>query len=321
MSTEMIETTTRSRPVSPLLAEEKKRITPKRPRDYVAWAVAIVIVAGLVWTAVTNENYHWPVVFSYFTTQTILNGLLVTLLLTVASMGLGTLLGLVLAVMRMSHQRPVSGLAQLYITFFRGTPVLVQLVFWFNIAALYPHLSVGIPFTGISTPVDVNAIMTPMTAAIVGLTLNQAAYMSEIIRGGFASVPRGQHEAAESLGMSAFTKLRRVIIPQTMPAIIPATGNQVIGMLKETSLVSVLGVADLLQSAQAIYARTYQTIPLLIVASLWYLIMTLVLSVPQSMIERRFSRSTRTRLTPAATSAGPGPGGGQPVATTRESLL
>ncbi|MFE8992638.1 amino acid ABC transporter permease [Streptomyces collinus] len=319
MPMDVIETTTRSRPVPPLLAEEKKRITPKRPRDYVAWAVAIAIVAGLVWTAVTNENYRWPVVFSYFTTETILNGLLITLLLTVASMGLGTLLGLVLAVMRMSHQRPISGLAQLYIAFFRGTPVLVQLIFWFNIAALYPHISIGIPFTSLSTPVNVNAIMTPLTAAVVGLTLNQAAYMSEIIRGGFASVPRGQHEAAESLGMSGFTKLRRVIIPQTMPAVVPATGNQVIGMLKETSLVSVLGVADLLNSAQSIYARNYQTIPLLIVASLWYLIMTLVLSVPQSMIERRFSRSTsRTRQTPAADA---GLGAGQPVPATRESLL
>ncbi|MCX5264851.1 amino acid ABC transporter permease [Streptomyces sp. NBC_00199] len=319
MSTDLIGMKTRSRPVPELLPEHKKRITPKRPRDYVAWAVAIAIVAGLVWTAVTNENYRWPVVFSYFTTQTILDGLLVTLILTAASMALGTLLGLVLAVMRMSPQRPVAGLAQLYITFFRGTPVLVQLVFWFNIAALYPNLSVGIPFTDVSTPVNVNAIMTPMTAAVVGLTLNQAAYMSEIIRGGFASVSRGQHEAAESLGMSAFTKLRHVIIPQTMPAIIPATGNQVIGMLKETSLVSVLGVADLLQSAQAIYARNYQTIPLLIVASLWYLIMTLVLSVPQSMIERRFSRSTRVRPTPAATAAETG--AGRPVPTTRESLL
>jgi polar amino acid transport system permease protein len=304
---DVIEMTIRSRPVSERPSEDKKRITPKRPRDYVAWAVAIVIVAGLVWTAVTNENYRWPVVFSYFTTETILNGLLITLLLTAASMALGTLLGLLLAVMRMSHQKPISGLAQLYITFFRGTPVLVQLIFWFNIAALYPNISIGIPFTDISTPVNVNAIMTPMTAAVVGLTLNQAAYMSEIIRGGFASVPRGQYEAADSLGMRGFTRLRHVIIPQTMPTIIPATGNQVIGMLKETSLVSVLGVADLLQSAQSIYARNYQTIPLLIVASLWYLIMTMALSVPQSMIERRFSRSTRRQAAVAT--------------ATKESLL
>lgn len=290
-----------------LLPEHKKRITPKRPHDYLCWAAAIAVVAGLVYTTVTNENYQWPVVFSYFTTRSILDGLLLTLVLTVVSMGLGTLLGLLLAIMRMSHQPPISGLAGLYITFFRGTPVLVQLIFWFNIAALYPNVSLGIPFTDISTPVDVNALMTPLTAAIVGLTLNEAAYMAEIIRGGFASVSRGQYEAADSLGMSGFTRLRHVIIPQTMPAIIPATGNQVIGMLKGTSLVSVLGVAELLNSAQSIYARTYQTIPLLIVASLWYLIMTLALSVPQSMIERRFSRSTRRQAAVAT--------------ATKESLL
>jgi polar amino acid transport system permease protein len=299
--------TTGTRPLPELLPENKKRITPKRPWDYLCWVIALAIVGGLVSTAVTNENYQWSVVFSYFTTQSILDGLVLTLVLTVASMVLGTLLGLVLAVMRMSHQMPISGLARLYVTFFRGTPVLVQLIFWFNIAALYPNISIGIPFTDISTPVDVNALMTPLTAAIVGLTLNQAAYMAEIIRGGFASVPRGQYEAADSLGMRGFTRLRHVIIPQTMPAIIPATGNQVIGMLKETSLVSVLGVAELLNSAQSIYARTYQTIPLLIVASLWYLIMTMALSVPQSMIERRFSRSTRR---PAAVAA-----------ATKESLL
>lgn len=280
-----------------LQPEEKKRIRPPRTRDYAAWVVAVAVVAGLLYALVSNENFQWDVVLRYFTAASILDGVGITLMLTAVSMVLGTVLGLVLAVMRMSPQRPISGLARLYITFFRGTPVLVQLVFWFNVAALYPNLAIG------GHAVDMNALITPLTAAIVGLSLNQAAYMAEIIRGGFASVPRGQFEAAESLGMGGFTKLRRVIIPQTMPAIIPATGNQVIGMLKETSLVSVLGVADLLQSAQAIYARTYETIPLLIVASLWYLIMTLTLSVPQSMIERRFSRSSR------------------PVAKVKESLL
>ena len=280
-----------------LLPEEKKRIRPPRTRDYAAWVVAVAIVAGLLYALVSNENFQWDVVLRYFTAASILDGVGITLMLTAVSMVLGTVLGLVLAVMRMSSQAPISGLARLYITFFRGTPVLVQLVFWFNVAALYPNLSIG------GHALDMNAMITPLTAAIIGLTLNEAAYMAEIIRGGFAAVPRGQFEAAESLGMSEFTKLRRVIIPQTMPAIIPATGNQVIGMLKETSLVSVLGVADLLQSAQAIYARTYETIPLLIVASLWYLVMTLTLSVPQSMIERRFSRSSR------------------PVVKVKESLL
>jgi polar amino acid transport system permease protein len=279
--------------VTELAAEHKKRIHPRRPADYVTWALAALIVGALVYTCISNENYRWPVVFEYFTAGSILSGILITLLLTVVSMALGSVLGLILAIMRLSSRLPVSGPARLYITFFRGTPVLVQLIFWFNVAALYPNMSITIPFTHISTPVDVNALMTPLMAAIIGLTLNEAAYMAEIIRGGFASVARGQTEAAESLGMRGLTKLRYVIIPQTMPAIIPATGNQVIGMLKETSLVSVLGVADLLQSAQSIYARTYQTIPLLIVASIWYLIMTLTLSVPQSMIERRFSRSSR----------------------------
>ena len=144
--------------------------------------------------------------------------------------------------------------------------------------------------------------MSATTAAIIGLSLNEAAYMAEIIRGGFASVDKGQIEAADSLGMSTRTKLLRIIIPQAMPTVIPATGNQVIGMFKETSLVSVLGVAELLQSAQLIYARTYQTIPLLIVACLWYLIMTLALSYPQSLIEKRYSpvKSRRPRATQAA---------------------
>jgi polar amino acid transport system permease protein len=221
--------------------------------------------------------------------------------------------------MRASSQLPVSGLARLYITFFRGTPVLVQLVFWFNIAALYPRLSIGVPFTDISMPVDVNELLSPLTAALIGLTLNQAAYMAEIIRGGFAAVGRGQLEAAESLGMHGFDKLRTVILPQTLPSIIPPIGNQFIGMLKETSLVSVLGVADLLQSAQAIYARTYETIPLLIVASVWYLIMTLALSVPQSMIERRFSRPSRRVKSSRTISGADGPRTVE--LTPKESLL
>jgi polar amino acid transport system permease protein len=289
--------------VKDILAEDKPRIRRKRPMDYATWVVAVLILIGLAYTLVTNENYQWGVVLEYFTARSILNGVGITLMLTLVSMVLGIFLGLVLALMRSSSHLPVSGLAKLYITFFRGTPMLVQLVFWFNLAVLYPNISLGIPFTDISTPVDVNEMLSPLTAALIGLTLNQAAYMAEIIRGGFAAVGRGQLEAAESLGMHGLTKLRTVIIPQTMPSIIPPTGNQFIGMLKETSLVSVLGVADLLQSAQSIYARTYETIPLLIVASLWYLLMTMTLSVPQSMIERRFSRGTSRSTKP--TKSGP----------------
>jgi polar amino acid transport system permease protein len=269
----------------------KPRLRRRSLFEYVSWIVCSLIGLGILISVATNPNFKWNVVAKYFTQETILRGLMLTIFLTVASMVLGTLLGLALAVMRSSSVKPIAATAGVYITFFRGTPVLVQLIFWFNIAALYPNLTIGIPFTDISTAVDVNALMAPITAALIGLTLNQAAYMAEIIRGGFSSVGKGQIEAADSLGMSAGMKMRKVIIPQAMPSIIPATGNQVIGMFKETSLVSVLGVAELLQSAQLIYARTYETIPLLIVASLWYLVMTLLLSYPQSQLEKKYSRS------------------------------
>jgi polar amino acid transport system permease protein len=270
----------------------KPRLRRRSTFEYVAWVVCSLVGLGILISVSTNPNFKWGVVAKYFTHESILRGLMLTIFLTLASMALGTLLGLALAVMRSSNIKPVAATAGVYITLFRGTPVLVQLIFWFNIAALYPNLSIGIPFTDIGTAIDVNALMAPITAALVGLTLNQAAYMAEIIRGGFTSVGKGQIEAADSLGMSAGMKMRKVIIPQAMPSIIPATGNQFIGMFKETSLVSVLGVAELLQSAQLIYARTYETIPLLIVASLWYLVMTLLLSYPQSKLEQKYSRTS-----------------------------
>ncbi|MBT2539100.1 amino acid ABC transporter permease, partial [Arthrobacter sp. ISL-69] len=226
----------------------KPRLRRRSTFEYVAWVVCSLVGLGILVSVSTNPNFKWGVVAKYFTHESIVRGLMLTIFLTLASMALGTLLGLALAVMRSSNIKPVAATAGVYITLFRGTPVLVQLIFWFNVAALYPNLSIGIPFTDIGTAIDVNALMAPITAALVGLTLNQAAYMAEIIRGGFTSVGKGQIEAADSLGMSAGMKMRKVIIPQAMPSIIPATGNQFIGMFKETSLVSVLGVAELLQS-------------------------------------------------------------------------
>jgi polar amino acid transport system permease protein len=270
----------------------KPRLKRRSTFEYVAWVVCSLIGIGILISVSTNPNFKWGVVLKYFTYDTILRGLMLTIFLTLASMALGTLLGLGLAIMRASSIKPIAATAGVYLTLFRGTPVLVQLIFWFNIAALYPNLTIGIPFTDIQQAIDVNALMAPITAALIGLTLNEAAYMAEIIRGGFSSVGKGQIEAADSLGMSGAMKMRKVIIPQAMPSIIPATGNQFIGMFKETSLVSVLGVAELLQSAQLIYARTYETIPLLIVASLWYLVMTLLLSYPQSKLEQKYSRTT-----------------------------
>jgi polar amino acid transport system permease protein len=276
-----------------LLPENKKRIRPRRVRDYLSWLAALLIAGTLTYSVLTNPNYQWDVVAKYFTHESIIRGIGITLMLTAVSMIVGCVIGLALALMRDSKNRPVAAVAIGYISFFRGTPLLVQLIFWFNFAALYPDLSLGVPFTSWQYQLDTNTLIGPLTAAIIGLTLNEAAYMAEIIRGGFAAVDKGQIEAADSLGMSSSRKLRAVLLPQIMPAVIPPTGNQLIGMLKGTSLVSVLGVADLLQSTQLIYARTYETIPLLIVASLWYLAMTILLGIPQSMIERHYGRSDR----------------------------
>jgi polar amino acid transport system permease protein len=278
--------------MSSIDAALKPRLRLRTRSEYAWWVLSILVGIGILTSVSTNPNFKWDIVGKYFFAESILRGLMLTIFLTVASMALGTLLGLALAIMRSSKVKPIALAAGLYITLFRGTPVLVQLIFWFNIAALYPNLSIGIPFTDIGTAIDMNALMGPITAALVGLTLNEGAYMAEIIRGGFSSVGKGQIEAADSLGMSAGMKMRKVIIPQAMPSIIPATGNQVIGMFKGTSLVSVLGVAELLQSAQLIYARTFDTIPLLLVASLWYLVMTLLLSYPQSKLEQKYSRAT-----------------------------
>jgi polar amino acid transport system permease protein len=191
----------------------------------------------------------------------------------------GIVLGVVLAVMRLSKSTLLSGCSWLYIWFFRGTPLLIQLIFWFNLSALFPGT-------------NVNALVTPYVAALLGLTLNEAAYMAEIVRGGLLGVDRGQTEAAQALGIGPNRILLGIVLPQAMRVIVPPTANQTIAMLKNTSLVSVLGVADLLHSAQVIYSRTFETIPLLIVASLWYLVITTVLGVGQHYVERYFGRGS-----------------------------
>ncbi|WP_252869909.1 amino acid ABC transporter permease [Brucella pituitosa] len=167
----------------------------------------------------------------------------------------------------MSNNFVISKVAKAYIWFFRGTPVLVQLIFWYNLGALFPEISIGLPFTSWWISVPTNSLISPVTAAVLGLGLNEGAYMSEIIRSGLMSVEPGQKQAAKSLGMTNGKALWRIILPQAMPVIIPPTGNQTIGMLKTSSLVSVISLADLLYSAQTIYSRNFQTIPLLIVAS------------------------------------------------------
>ena len=272
---------------------DKPRIHRRGVYEYVMWAICLLIAAGIAYTLVTNPRYGWHTIAHYLTAGTVLRGLWLTVWLTIVVMAAATVLGLLIAVMRASKVLPVRVLAICYINLFRGTPVLVQLILWFNIAALYPNVRLGIPFTSFGAKLDTNALISATTAAIIGLSLNEAAYMAEIVRGGFNSVPKGQLEAADSIGLSDSVKMRKIIIPQAMPTIIPATGNQLISMLKETSLVSVLGVADLLQSVQLIYARTFETIPMLLVACLWYLIISVVLGYPQSRIEAYYGKSRR----------------------------
>jgi polar amino acid transport system permease protein len=278
--------------------DEMKTVPLRHPGRWVA-AAAIFVIIGMIFHSVfTNHKFEWQVVRKYLTTPAILHGLLLTLELTVIAMVIGIALGIVLAVMRLSPNPIVSTASWVYIWIFRGTPVLVQLLFWNNIGVLYNRLSVGVPFGHIFFSGSSNTVITTFTAAILGLGLNEGAYMSEIVRAGVLSVDQGQTEAAQALGMGRLRVYRRIVLPQAMRVIIPPTGNETISMLKTTSLVSVISLSDLLYSAQSIYGRTYQIPQLLIVASIWYLAVTSVLSVGQYFVERRYSRGSARELPP-----------------------
>ncbi|UHS58544.1 MULTISPECIES: amino acid ABC transporter permease [Agrobacterium] len=257
------------------------------------WLITLLIAANFAWIVANNENFGWPVVAQYFFDPTVMQGLSVSLGLTVVAMLIGVVLGLLLAVARMSQDVLASSLSGLFVWFFRGTPLLVQLIFWYNLSTLFPEISIAIPFGPTLVSWETNSVITPMTAAIVGLALNEAAYMAEIIRGGLLSVDRGQAETAEAFGMTKARALWRIIIPQAMRSIVPPTGNQLISMIKATSLVSVIAMADLLYSVQSIYNRTFEIVPMLMVAVIWYLLITSLLNIGQGYIERYYGRGDR----------------------------
>ena len=270
-----------------------ERVVPLRhPWTWVASAFALLLAGGVFISVATNPAFQWPVVAQYMLDEQILGGLARTLELTLAAMAMGLVLGTALAVMRLSRNLLLSTLSWLYIWFFRSVPVLVQLIFWYNFGALYPKIMLWIPFGPVLYSASTNAVITPLTAALAGLGLAQAAYTAEVVRAGIVSVPRGQTRAAMALGMRPATIFVRIIFPQAMRVIIPPVGNEVISMVKSTSLVSVIALAELLYTAQLIYARTYETIPLLIVASLWYLIIVSILSVGQHFLERYYRHHT-----------------------------
>jgi polar amino acid transport system permease protein len=213
-------------------------------------------------------------------------------------MVLGFLLGTVLAVMRLSGNPVLRTLSWGYVWIFRSTPLLVQLLFWFNIGALYPTLGLGIPFGPEFVTVKTVNLLGPTLTAVIGLTLHETAYAAEVVRGGILSVDAGQTEAAQALGLSRRRTLRRVVVPQAMRSIVPTAGNMLIGTLKGTSIVSVLAVHDLLYSVQLVYNQTYQVIPLLMVATLWYAAVTSVLGAGQYYVERYYARGDSRALPP-----------------------
>ena len=266
----------------------------RRPARWIAAAVTLVVTIELARSMATNPRFEWGVVGDYLLNDAILNGLLNTIKLTVLAMSLGSVLGTALAVLRLSPNPVLSGITGTYVWVFRAAPLLVQLLFWYNLAALYPDVTLRIPFGGpVLAQYPADKLISVWTAALLGLSLHQAAHTAEIVRAGMLSVDAGQREASTALGMSQFLTLRRVVLPQAMRAIIPPMGNEVIGMMKTTSLVSIIALPELLNTAQTIYARTYQTIPLLLVATIWYLALTGALTLAQTALEKRFGRGTK----------------------------
>ncbi len=283
---------------APPPAETVKAIPVRHPGRWVAAVLVAALAAGIGYSLATTPGYHWDVVGQFFLSDRIIHGLYLTLILTAVSMVIGIVLGIILAVMRLSPNPIVSGASWVYIWFFRGTPVFVQILIWYNIASLYPNITLGIPFGPVVTHLHANDLIQPLTAGILALGLNEAAYMAEIVRAGFISVDAGQTEAAQALGMTRLQVMRRIVLPQAMRVIIPPTGNETISMLKTSSLVSAIAVTELLYTAQLIYAVNFKVIPLLLTVSIWYLICTSVLTAIQFYIERRYSRGTARELPP-----------------------
>ena len=267
------------------------------PGRWVAAAAVVLLLVTVADSVATNPNFGWGTFADFFFDHRILRGLVLTLELTVVSMVIGIVLGVVLAVMRLSPNPLVSGASWVYVWLFRGTPVLVQILFWSFIAALYPRLSIALPFGGPElASADANTLITVFVAAILALGLNEAAYMAEIVRSGIISVDDGQTEAAQALGLSRLQIMRRIVLPQAMRVIIPPMGNETISMLKTTALVSVIAVSELLYAGQLIYSVNFKQIPLLLVVSAWYLIITTILSIGQYYLERHYAKGASRAL-------------------------
>ncbi|MEV6230887.1 amino acid ABC transporter permease [Saccharopolyspora shandongensis] len=266
------------------------------PRKHVGrWVAAVVVVLVVAWFAQSfaNAQIEWSVVREYLAAPVLLKGLVLTLVLTVVAMVLGIVLGVVVAVMRLSKNPITSGVAWVYVWIFRGTPVYLQLLMWFNLALIFPVISIPGIYTGRTVE-----LVTPFVAAALGLGINQGAYTSEVVRAGILSVDEGQLEAARAIGMTRLKALRRIVLPQAMRVIIPPVGNETISMLKTTSLASAVGVTEIVLEAQHIYFVNNRIMELLIVCAIWYLAAVSVLSALQFYLERHYARGATSRALP-----------------------
>jgi polar amino acid transport system permease protein len=250
------------------------------------WLSSLLIVCLTLWvayTVATDPNIDWAAIPQFIFSSAILGGVQVTIELTVLAMVVGLTLGIVLALMRLSRNPVLLVLSNVYLWAFRGSPLLVQIIFWFNIALVFPV--VGVPGHSIST----NALISPFTAALLALGLNEGAYEAEIVRAGITSIPHGQMDAALTVGLTHGQGMRRIVLPQSIRVILPTFGNQTIGMLKTTALCSVIASQDLLTRAENIYTENFLVIELLIVASIWYLLLTTVATGGEYYLEKRLS--------------------------------
>jgi polar amino acid transport system permease protein len=269
----------------------------RRPGRWVAAAIVLVLLFLFVYGAATNKNFQWNTYGSYLFDSRIEKGALVTIELTVYAMVIAIVLGVILAVMRLSPNPVLRSAAWGYLWVFRGTPIYVQLTFWGLFGSLYPRLDIGIPFVKQLVHFNMQSLYSAFVFAVLGLALNESAYMAEIVRAGVSSVSEGQTEAATALGMSWSKTMRRIVLPQAMRVIIPPTGNEVISMLKTTSLVTAVPLTtDLYNVARQISGANFKPIPLLLVASTWYLAMTSVLMTGQFYLERHYSRGQSRAL-------------------------
>jgi polar amino acid transport system permease protein len=269
------------------VAGSRRRIRPVR---WVVAAVLAVLAVQLVVFLVSNPRFGWAVVARYLFDPSVLAGLGTTVFLAVAAMVVGSLVAVVVATAQLSDFGPARWAATLWVGLFRGIPPLVQLIFWFNLAYLLPRISIGVPFGPTLVSWNANDVITPLTAGIIGLSLVESAYLAEIIRAGVLGVDVGQRDAARAMGFTPVQTFARIILPQAMRVIIPPAGSQFISVLKGTALVSVIAMNDLLHAVQVIYNRTYEIVPLLIVACIWYLVVVTLLTLGQRRLEERFAR-------------------------------